>query len=130
MLTHSSHRQFLVRLGAGLVIAFVLHATIARAQDSDSKPAKPEPEQVQTFFLKNVTQMNDLNDIQTDLRNVLYKAKIYGVASQYAITVRGTAEDLQTAQKLVAELDHPRKTYRVTFTITESDGAQKTGTHH
>ena len=85
----------------------------------------PEPGQVQTFFLKNVTTPNDLNDIQTDLRNVLSRARIYGIVSENAITLRGTPEDLATAQKLIAELDRPKKIYRVTYIITELDEGKR-----
>ncbi len=45
---------------------------------------------VQTFYLTNAWQQNDLNDVQTALRNVLPNAKVYGVASQNAIVMRAT----------------------------------------
>src|ERR1700738_1558611 len=124
--------QICLMTGSALVMTAILLAPSAQAQETESKSAapKPEPDQVQTFFLKNVTEVNDLNDIQTDLRNVLYRAKIYGIASQNAITIRASAEDLQSAQKLLAEIDRPKKVYHVTFTITESDGGKKTGTQH
>ncbi len=80
---------------------------------------------VATIPLMYATQQNDLNDIQTDLRNMLPKARIYGVASQRAITLSATAEDMATAKKLVAELDRPRKVYRLTYSIMESGGGGK-----
>ncbi|HTX76342.1 MAG TPA: hypothetical protein VMD29_09065 [Terracidiphilus sp.] len=89
----------------------------------------PETGQVQTFFLKNATNHDQLNDIQTLLRNMLPHARIYGTASDDAITVRGTPEELDTAQKLVAELDRPRPVYRVTYTIADVDNGKRTGTH-
>lgn len=119
--------------GAALVITALLPGPCAQAQDTESKTAsiRPDADQAtQTFFLKDVTQMNDINDITTDLRNVMNRAKIYALASDNAITIRATPEDLQQAQKLIAELDRPKKVYRVTFTITESDGGRKTGTQH
>jgi type II secretory pathway component GspD/PulD (secretin) len=123
--------QTFVMAGAALVMTAMLLGPHAQAQENESKTAaKPEAEQVQTFFLKNVTENNDLNDIQTDLRNVLYRAKIYSVSTQDAITIRASAEDLQSAQRLLAEIDRPKRVYRVTFTVTESDGGRKTGTQH
>lgn len=117
---------------ASLAIATMLLATSARAQDADAKtaPAKQEPEEVRTVFLKNITEQHDLNDITTDLRNVLNRAKIYGVASQNAITIRATAEDMLEAQKLIADIDRPKKVYHVTFTVTESDAGKKTSVQH
>jgi len=114
---------------ARLVIAALFLVASARAQDADAKttPAKQEPEEVRTVFLKNITEQHDLNDVTTDLRNVLNRAKIYAVASQNAITVRATAEDMLEAQKLIADIDRPKKVYRVTFTITESDAGKKSG---
>jgi type II secretory pathway component GspD/PulD (secretin) len=135
MLNKRTKIRSYVLAGASLAIATLFLVTGARAQESDSKLAnlrqeRQEPEQVQTFFLKNATQQNDINDLTTDLRNVLSRAKVYGVASQNAITIRATAEDIQAAQKLIAELDRPKKVYRITFTITESDGGKKTGVQH
>ena len=43
--------------------------------------------------------------------------------------MRGTPEDLQLAQKMISDLDRPRKTYRLTYTITETEGGKRTGTH-
>jgi type II secretory pathway component GspD/PulD (secretin) len=97
-------------------------------QPSETKPAaQPAPETVRTIFLTNVSEQNDFNDIQTDLRNVLPKAKIYGIQTQNAITLRATAEDMETAQKLIADLDRPRKLYRLTYTITDFDGGKRIG---
>lgn len=100
----------------------------SRAQENQPSPPKPQPV-MQTFFLKNATSVNDLNDVQTDLRNVLSRARIYGVSTENAITVSGTPEDLVTAQKLIAELDQPKKTYRVTYTITDISDGKRTGSH-
>jgi type II secretory pathway component GspD/PulD (secretin) len=107
------------------------HTPRILAQDSPAKPTAPrEPQLTQTIFLKNITDRVDFSDITTDLRNVLPGAKIYGISSQNSITIRATEEEMQQAQKLIADLDHPRKVYRVTFTITESESGRKTGTQH
>src|ERR1019366_9236361 len=121
----------------GVTLAVTFLPSRASAQSTESKPAetkstdsKLNQETVQTFFLTNVTHVNDLNDAQTALRNVLPKAHIYGIATQYGITLRATAEDMEIAKKLIAEIDRPHKVYRVTYTITESDSGKKTGTQH
>ena len=109
-----------------------------QAQDPDHAPpqaqgpdhAPPlEPGQVRTFFLKNITDFHQLQDIQTNLRNMLNRARIYGTSSENAITVRGTEEELATAQKLIAEFDRPMQVYRVTYTITDLDSGKRTGAH-
>jgi type II secretory pathway component GspD/PulD (secretin) len=57
-------------------------------------------------------------------------AKIYPVMSQKAVVVRVVAEDLAMIQKMLDELDRPKKTYRLTYTINEMDGGKRIGTQH
>ena len=115
---------------AGTALALLLGgAASLQAQEPEHPPLPPEPGQVQTFFLKNVRDNHQLNDIQTALRNMLNRARIYGDASENAIIVRGTEEDLAAALKLIAELDRPMKVYRVTYTITDLDNGKRTGAH-
>jgi general secretion pathway protein D len=64
--------------------------TIFVAQNSRQKRAELDEAAVQTFYLSNAWQQNDLNDIQTAIRNILTGAKIYGISSQNAIVIRGT----------------------------------------
>jgi type II secretory pathway component GspD/PulD (secretin) len=114
------------RMLAGTALALVVGST-AFAQPDHPQP--PETGQVQTFFLKNVRSNDQLNEIQTALRNMLNRPRIYGTASEYAITVRGTEEELAAAQKLIAELDRPMQVYRVTYTITDLDNGRRSGSH-
>jgi type II secretory pathway component GspD/PulD (secretin) len=96
----------------------------AQSPTLDAKPADgAHPAQsVQTFFLTNITEVSAANGLQTALRNMNPRAKVFYESSQNAIVVNGTADDLQLAQKLIADFDRPRKAYRVTYTITETDG--------
>jgi len=101
------------------------------SQPCEARPAPPPAAEItQTIFVRNVNEQNDLNDIVTDLRNVLPRAKMFAVQSQNAITVRATEEDLATAQKLIADLDKPRKVYRLTYTITDFEDGKRTGSEH
>ena len=100
----------------------------ADERPADAKPAEPRPAEVRkTFFLSNVTQQMDLGDIQTDLRNMINRAKIYGVASQNAISVEGTEEEVELAQQMISELDRPKKVYRLTYSFTEIDNGRRAG---
>jgi len=82
--------------------------TIFVAQNNRMKRTELEEQAVQTFYLTNVSQQNDFTDIQTALRNMFQTAKIYGVASQNAIIMRGTPDELLLAQKLIDDLDKPK----------------------
>jgi general secretion pathway protein D len=93
--------------------------TIFVAQDSRAKRTALEEEAVQTFYLTNAWQQNDLNDVQTALRNVLPNAKVYGVASQNAIVMRATPDELLLAQKLIDDLDKARPEVVVDIAVLE-----------
>jgi type II secretory pathway component GspD/PulD (secretin) len=118
----------------GLMLALMLFVPVvcAQTQSAEQKPAdaKAMEESTQIFYLSHAYQQRELNDIQTDLRNMISRAKIYGVQTQNAISIQGSAEDLALAQKMIAELDKPRKVYRLTYTITEMDGGKHVGAEH
>ena len=108
---------------AGVVLAMMMIAPNASAQtqpaEQKAAEAKQVPQVYETIFLTNVTQQQEVNDIQTDLRNMLPRAAIYTAITQNAISMRGSEEDLERAKKILSELDRPRKVYRLTYTIVE-----------
>jgi hypothetical protein len=99
------HGLTLAAVLAVVALAVVLSPPGAGAQTKteDAQPGEPKPaaiaalETVRTIFLTNASEQNDFNDIQTDLRNVVPRAKIYGIQAQNAITIRATAEDMEIA---------------------------------
>jgi len=93
--------------------------TIFVAQNTRSKRTEMDEQAVQTFYLTNAWQQNDLNDVQTAIRNVLTNVKVYGVQSQNAIVVRGTPDELLLAQKLVDDLDKARPEVVVDIAVLE-----------
>ena len=120
--------------GVSLAVTLAICAVTAGAQTSvpDSKPVnpRPRPDTTETLYLTNANQINELNDIQTALRNVLPNAKIYGVPSQHCIVLWATQDEVALAHRIVADLDKKRPTYRLTYTITDSDGGKRTGAEH
>jgi type II secretory pathway component GspD/PulD (secretin) len=122
------------QLLCGITLALLLaQPACAHAQPADTKTtdSTATAETYQTIYLVNLTQQNDLNDVQTALRNMLGKGKdLYGIPSQNAITIRGSAEDVQLAQKICADLDRPKKVYRLTFTIHDAESGQHADAHH
>lgn len=93
--------------------------TIFVAQNTRAKRTELDEQAVQTFYLSNAAQANDLNDIQTALRNVLANAKLYGVPSQNAIVMRATPDELLLAQKLISDLDKARPEVVVDLAVLE-----------
>ena len=99
-----------------------------RSQMSDCTQAHL---QTRTIFLNNVTQQNEANEILITVRNVFDPSiKVYLIASKNAITVSSYPEELDRIQALIKTLDIPHQTYRLTYTITESDGGKRIGTQH
>ncbi len=93
--------------------------TIFVAQNSRTKRQELDEQAVQTFYLTNAWQQNDLNDVQTALRNVMPEAKVYGVQSQNAIVMRATPDELLLAQQLIDDLDKPRGEVVVDIAVLE-----------
>jgi type II secretory pathway component GspD/PulD (secretin) len=81
---------------------------------------------LQTFYLTNVSAPNEANEIQTAIRNMLpADARVIMTPAQNAIMIRGTADDFATAAKIIKDLDRPKKIYRLTYTVSEMDGAKR-----
>ncbi len=99
----------------------VTENTIFVAQNSRAKRTELDEQAVQTFYLANAWQQNDLNDVQTALRNVLPNAKVYGVPSQNAIVMRASPDELTLAQKVINDLDKARPEVVVDIAIMEVD---------
>ncbi len=93
--------------------------TIFVASDTRAKRQQLEEQAVQTFYLSNISQPNDLNDIQTALRNLLANAKLYAVQSQNAIVMRATPDELLLAQNLIDDLDKSRPEVVVDVSLLE-----------
>jgi type II secretory pathway component GspD/PulD (secretin) len=84
-----------------------------------------------TFYLNNTFQQADANEIVAALRNMLEACdKVYLLSSQNAIVIRAGAENMALAQRLLTDLDRPKKTYRLTYTVTEMDGGKLVAKQH
>lgn len=94
--------------------------TIFVAQDNRVKRNDLEDQAVQTFYLTNVSQQNDANEIMIALRNLLDPSiKVYLVASQNAIVLRATPDELVLAEKIINDLDRTRPEVVVDVAVLE-----------
>ena len=94
--------------------------TIFVAQNTRNKRTDLDDLAVQTFYLTNVSQQNDANEILVALRNLLDPTvKIYLVNSQNAIVVRATPDQLVLAEKLINDLDRTRAEVIVDVAVLE-----------
>ncbi|WP_345945155.1 secretin N-terminal domain-containing protein [Granulicella sp. dw_53] len=113
-----------------MALALALGEPGAWAQ-TETATAKLSPDTVQkTFYLNNVSQQ-DATEVITTLRNMLDpRVKIFPVTNQNAIVLQATPDQQALAQKLLNDLDRPKKTYRLTYTVTELDSGKRIGTQH
>ena len=94
--------------------------TIFVAQNNRTKRTDLDDLAVQTFYLTNVSQQNDANEILVALRNLLDPSlKIYLVASQNALILRATPSELILAEKLVNDLDRTKAEVVVDVAVLE-----------
>ena len=93
--------------------------TIFVAADTRTKRIALEEEAVQTFYLSNAWQQNDLNDVSTAIRNLLPNTHVYPVQSQNAIVMRASPDELMLAQKIVNDLDKARPEVVVDIAVLE-----------
>jgi general secretion pathway protein D len=97
----------------------VTENTIFVAANTRARHTELDEQAVQTFYLSNAWQQNDLTDVQTAIRNVLPNAKVYAVASQNAIVMRATPDELLLAEKLINDLDKARPEVVVDIAVLE-----------
>src|SRR6266849_2070402 len=79
--------------------------TIFVAADNPAKRKELEQSVIKTFYLANLSQPTELQDVVNAMRTILEVSRIQQLPSQGAIVVRGTPDQMALAQKLVDDLD-------------------------
>jgi general secretion pathway protein D len=79
--------------------------TIFIASDTPSKRKDLEQSVIKTFYLANLSQPTELQDVVNALRQILEISRVQPLPSQGALVVRGTPDQIALASKLVTDLD-------------------------
>ena len=82
--------------------------TIFVAQDNPAKRKELEQSVLKTFYLSNLSQPTELQDVVNAIRAVLDVQSVQQLLSQNALVVRGTPDQIALAEKLVDDLDKAR----------------------
>ncbi len=82
--------------------------TIFVASDNPAKRKEIEQSVIKTFYLANLSQPTELQDVVNALRQILEISRIQPLPSQGALVVRGTPDQIALAEKLVSDLDKAR----------------------
>ncbi|MGA9527844.1 MAG: tetratricopeptide repeat protein [Terriglobales bacterium] len=93
--------------------------TIFVAQDNPAKRKELEQNVLKTFYLSNLSQATELQDVVNAMRTILEVSRIQQLPSQGAIVVRGTPDQLALAQKLVDDLDKAKPEVVIDVAILE-----------
>ena len=94
--------------------------TIYVTDDSPNNRQEQGEQAVQTFYLTNVSQQNDANEILIALRNLLdTRAKLFLIASQNAIVLRASPDELVLAEKIINDLDRTKPEVVVDVAVME-----------
>jgi len=79
--------------------------TIFAAADNPAKRKDLEQSVIKTFYLANLSQPTELQDVVNAMRQILEISRIQPLPTQGAIVVRGTPDQIALAQKLIGDLD-------------------------
>ena len=82
--------------------------TIFVAADNPAKRKELEQSVLKTFYLTNLSQPTELQDVVNAIRAVLDVQRVQQLLSQNALVVRGTPDQIALAEKLVDDLDKAR----------------------
>ena len=82
--------------------------TIFVAADNPAKRKELEQSVIKTFYLSNLSQPTELQDVVNALRQILEISRIQPLPSEGAIVVRGTPDQVALAKKLVDDLDQSK----------------------
>src|SRR3984885_4333314 len=93
--------------------------TIFVAQDNPAKRKELEQSVLKTFYLQNLSQPTELQDVVNAIRAVLDVQRVQQLVSQNALVVRGTPDQIALAEKLVDDLDKSRPEVLVDIAVLQ-----------
>src|ERR1039458_5811978 len=93
--------------------------TIFVAQDNPAKRKELEQNVIKTFYLSNLSQPTELQDVVNAMRTILEVSRIQQLPSQGAIVVRGTPDQVALAPKLVDDLDKAKPEVLIDVAVME-----------
>jgi general secretion pathway protein D len=93
--------------------------TIFVAADNPAKSKELDENVIKAFHLSNLTAPTELQDLVNTLRSVLDVTRVQQLASQEAIVIRGTPDQVLLAEKIVSDFDQAPPEVVVDFALME-----------
>jgi general secretion pathway protein D len=94
--------------------------TIFVANDNATKRRDLEDHVTKVFYFQNVTSPQELQEAMTAIRTVTDVRKIFPYNSQSALVIRGTADQIALAEKVMLDLDKPKSEVVVDVLVLEA----------
>jgi general secretion pathway protein D len=79
--------------------------TVLVGADTKAKRSELEQSVVKTFYMSNLSQSTELQDVVNTLRTVLEITRVLPLPTQNAIVVRGSPDQVALAEKLINDID-------------------------
>lgn len=98
--------------------------TIFVTNDNQTKRRDYEDFVVKVFYLQNVTQPQELQEMATNIRALTDIRRVFTSAAQGAIIVRGTTDQVALAEKLINDLDKPKSEVVIDVLVLEANKAK------
>ena len=95
--------------------------TVFVTNDNVTKRRDYEDHVVKVFYLQNVTTVQELQEIATNVRSVTDIRRLFTYNSQNAIVVRATADQVALAEKLIQDLDKPKSEVIIDIIVMEAN---------
>lgn len=98
----------MVRLQSKTLWRPVLANTIFVTSDSPAKRKDLEQNVMRTFYLRNITAPNELQEAANVVKQILDVNRVQILQEQDALIVRGTPDQMILAEKLLTDIDKPK----------------------
>lgn len=95
--------------------------TIFITNDNVTKRRDYEDYVVKVLYVKNVTTVQELQEMSVTIRSITEIRRAYTYNSLWAIVVRGTADQVSLAEKLLQDLDKPKPEVVVDVVVMEAN---------
>ena len=91
---------------------------------AESKRKEFEDNVMKTFYLRNASTPNELQEVVSTLKGMLDISRIQVNPTHSAITIRGTLDQLVLAEKLVSDVDKPKSEVVIDIAVLEVSRAR------
>jgi general secretion pathway protein D len=93
--------------------------TIYVAANTKAKRNEVEQQVLRTFYLSNLSQPTELQDVVNTLRQILEIQRVQALQTQGAVVVRGTPDQIALAEKLINDIDRAKPEVMVEVAVMQ-----------